>query len=80
MKVRVVSTCESLLVISAHIHSMISSSLRNLTSRLVGCTLTSTLSGAMSRLMYTKGWPPLGRKAEYVCSMAFLIADDSTDL
>lgn len=26
-----------------------------------------------------KGWPPLGRKVEYVCSTAFFIAEDSTE-
>ena len=42
MNVLLVSTCESLVEISAQTVSMISSSLRKLTSRLVGCTLTST--------------------------------------
>ena len=42
MNVRLVSTWDSLRRMVEHISSMISSSLRKLTSRLVGCTLTST--------------------------------------
>lgn len=50
VNVLLVSTCDSLVDISVQILSMISSSLRKLTSRLVGCTLTSTRWGSMSRL------------------------------
>lgn len=50
MKVRLVSTLESWTRISVQIASMISSSLRKLTSRFVGCTFTSTRWGSMSRL------------------------------
>ena len=42
MNVRLVSTSESLIRISVRMASMISSSFRKLTSRLVGCTFTST--------------------------------------
>lgn len=49
-KVRLVSTCESCVRIVEQMASMISSSLRKLTSRFVGCTLTSTRWGSMSNL------------------------------
>ena len=49
-KVRLVSTLESWTLIVAQTESMTSSSLRKLTSRLVGCTFTSTRCGSMSRL------------------------------
>lgn len=50
MKVRLVSTSESLVRISLQIASMISSSFKKLTSRFVGCTFTSTRCGSMSKL------------------------------
>lgn len=50
MNVRLVSTWASFTLIESQIVSIISSSLRKLTSRLVGWTFTSTRCGSMSRL------------------------------
>ena len=64
IKVLEVSTFDSSVLMLSQIISIISSSFRKLTSRFVGWTLTSTLCGSISRLRYTNGWPPLGRKME----------------